>query len=229
MDDAVLAEATQQSLTGAGAQGRYNREIHDAFWDYAVTFSPRMETGWAKNVVYKVQASISRMIPEAWYQGFAAAGIKRNELTVIELAAMQAFVSEQRMFAEGLDSQMREIRQRYGRIHMTDVRTKEETETGRRLVMNHVPLWRNVWDTARNQAIAMARTDPKLMWRMGPTVEKCLTCLKLANRVYRASTWARYDIHPQHHENLACKGYLCQCYFEATDEPLTPGRPPNVP
>jgi len=222
-----LAEATQQNLTGSGAQGRYNREIYDAFWDYALTFSPRESVGWARNVTNKVQASISRMIPEAWYQGFEAAGIRRNEVSAEELAAMRAFVTEQRIYAEDLTPQMQEIAQRYGRIHMTDVRTKEETETGRRLVMNHVPLWRNVWDTARNKAIVMARTDPKLMWSMGGTVEHCFDCLRYHGRVYRASTWKRYEIEPQSRA-LSCHGYRCLCRFLTTDEPMTPGRPPAM-
>lgn len=61
----------------------------------------------------------------------------------------------------------------------------------------------------------------------GLVVHNCDDCLNLHGRVYRASVWDRYGIAPQSPQ-LACGGWRCGCRFVVTDDPVTPGRPPNI-
>lgn len=92
----------------------------------------------------------------------------------------------------------------------------------------------NVWINRYNEIVARAQQmsckDTKLKWVYGDT-QHCSTCLKLNGRIYRASIWQAYDIYPQDTRpgHLNCRGFNCQCRFEPTTEPVTPGRPPNVP
>ncbi len=88
-------------------------------------------------------------------------------------------------------------------------------------------MWVNRYSEARNQARAMACADAKFAWRLGNT-DHCSTCLKMANKVKRASQWAKADVRPQH-PSLACKGFKCQCEFRKTDDPLSRGRIPSMP
>lgn len=61
----------------------------------------------------------------------------------------------------------------------------------------------------------------------GFIVHNCGDCRRLDGRVYRASTWAKYDIYPRNWD-LECRGVRCGCAFEETDEPCTPGFPPHL-
>jgi hypothetical protein len=158
----------------------------------------------------------------AMLQGFEKAGIKPDELTVLELAAIEGYLANQISHIGDFASWLAAGQGQFFNIQ------GPQGGHPRAAVEQRARLWCNRWLDAYNEGMQIGAKDGKLKWVMGPT-EHCSTCLKLSNRVYRASTWARYDIHPQHPENLECKGYQCQCFFVPTNEPLTPGRPPNVP
>jgi hypothetical protein len=91
-------------------------------------------------------------------------------------------------------------------------------------------LWQNRYEEVKAAAQQVSCQDAKTRWVLGPT-EHCSTCSKLAGRVYRNSIWRKYDIRPRDTRpgRLACRGFNCQCSLVPTDEPVTPGRPPNVP
>ena len=61
----------------------------------------------------------------------------------------------------------------------------------------------------------------------GFVVHNCGDCTRLNTRVYRKSTWEKYDVYPQS-PDLECTGKYCGCKFEVTDEPCTRGRPPAI-
>lgn len=82
-----------------------------------------------------------------------------------------------------------------------------------------------------SRARVSAENDPKLMFVLGQTKEHCGSCLKLAGKVKRASTWRRLGIRPQAPPNplLDCGGWKCLCFFEPTTEPLSRGPLPRLP
>jgi hypothetical protein len=76
----------------------------------------------------------------------------------------------------------------------------------------------------------MACEDQKLQWVMGPTKEHCNSCLRLSNKIKRASYWRRVNVYPQSppNPNLECNGFgLCQLL--PTDERCSPGPLPRLP
>ena len=82
-----------------------------------------------------------------------------------------------------------------------------------------------------SRARVTALSDPKLMFMLGATKEHCGSCLKLAGKVKRASTWLRLGIRPQAPPNplLDCGGWKCLCSFRPTTEPLSKGPLPRLP
>lgn len=98
------------------------------------------------------------------------------------------------------------------------------------LLRSHLPrarLWINRYNAVRSEAQAVACADQKLTWHLGATEEHCTDCLNADGRTYRASTWAKYGWKPQSFD-LECGGWNCDCRFEVTDAPVTPGRPPAM-
>lgn len=61
----------------------------------------------------------------------------------------------------------------------------------------------------------------------GMVVHNCASCLMYSGRVYRASTWKKYDIYPRM-RSLLCRGLRCGCEFRPTAMPCTPGKPPQI-
>jgi hypothetical protein len=94
-----------------------------------------------------------------------------------------------------------------------------------RTVLARAKLWGNRWLDVKNRARQLTCGNRKLRWVLGATEKHCPDCSKYAGRVYRARTWAKWDIRPQH-RGLACCGYNCDCRLEDTDAPLNKGRPP---
>lgn len=94
-------------------------------------------------------------------------------------------------------------------------------------VRQRINIWANRYRSVYHAAKAMACGDKKFKWVYDPEKEHCADCAKLHGRVYRASVWAKYGIHPQH-PDLECGGWLCGCRFEETDEPAWPGFPPKL-
>ena len=56
-------------------------------------------------------------------------------------------------------------------------------------------------------------------WALGPT-DHCNSCLDNSQRVLTRSQWRALGTYPKSHE-LDCGGWLCQCSWVETDEPLT--------
>lgn len=93
-----------------------------------------------------------------------------------------------------------------------------------------VDRWVNRYTDVQSRARIMMCGDGKLVWALGDTTEHCKSCLRLANKVKRASYWRRLGIHPQRppNPNLECEGWG-QCQLLPTDLPQSRGPLPKLP
>lgn len=166
-------------------------------------------SGFIHTMVY----SIERNIMLAWAEGAKSCGISEDELTVEEISARRNLINSQYPYlVDFADAIVQGSRENKGKLAP---------------LYRRAELWINRVDEARNMAKQMACRDQKLKWVMNPLKEHCADCLHLNGRIYRASTWKKYDIHPQM-RSLACHGYQCGCSFIPTDEPATRGKPPAI-
>jgi len=94
-------------------------------------------------------------------------------------------------------------------------------------LMDRVERWISRRLEVENTAMTMACGDQKLLWRRKKTKKSCGDCIWYDGKVYRASTWARYEISPKSH-GLACHGIHCGCEFFVTTLPLSKGRPKKM-
>ena len=157
--------------------------------------------------------AISRAFAMAWYEGAESCGIKPSELTPNEQAQLQIEVHSETSFLTGFGSDiMRASKKNGGKLGPH---------------LQRAEMWVNRYDGIYSQAMMMACGDQKIKWILNPAKENCPDCLRLNNRVYRASTWKKYDIRPKM-RSLACGGYACGCIFVKTEDPCTPGRPPTI-
>lgn len=160
-----------------------------------------------------MQSAIRRGLTRAWREGAAKCGVAANELSADELDALAKAVEDE-----------------YGYIGNFAGAVREQDKLGGgklQPLFDRAELWANRYPDIVNRAQVMACGDKKLEWILGPTEEHCADCSKYNGRVYRASTWAKADIRPQH-SGLACHGFQCLCRFEPTDKKLTRGKPPGM-
>lgn len=157
--------------------------------------------------------SIQRGLTRAWNEGAGSCGIKPNELTVEELFALQGIINGEisHVLAYG-QSIEKNSRANKGKLAP---------------FLRRAQMWGNKYMAVFYQAQTTACADLKLKWVWNPLKEHCDSCKILNGRVYRASTWKKYDIYPRM-RRLMCHGLKCGCTFEITQEPCTPGHPPEI-
>ena len=170
------------------------------------------------NFVDSMIATLEHGLRRSWYEGAAQCSIQPAELTLNELDAMRFLINSQVNYVMGLAN---------------DIQAADKSKKGKlRPFIQRGQMWINLYNQASNQARQMACGDQKMKWVISPIVKvHCSTCLKLSDRVYRASIWKKYDIRPGDTRpgKLACNGFRGGCGFMVTSDPVTPGRPPNVP
>ena len=204
-----LLSIAGRSVQEAGGVSRYRDELRRpvrGYWSGSmdlVAFYDAMET------------AIRQGLTGAWREGAKIAGVNPDELTQVELDALEVAIRDEA-------------------AHIPDLAERIEANSkaaGGKLqpLFDRVEqLWVNRYNDVKNRAMQMANTDPKLRWDLGRTEKHCRDCLTYNRRVYRASTWNRYGIRPQAH-GLACHGFRCDCRFTpAPDAALTKGRPPAM-
>lgn len=157
--------------------------------------------------------AIERNFRLAWEEGLRDCGINPNETTAEEDARLRLEINTEIGYLYGFANDVYNANRASGGL-LRDL--------NRRLGM-----WVNKYGMIRNLARTYACEDRKKKWVMNPRKEHCESCLRLDGRVYRASTWQRYNIYPRM-PRLRCGGFWCGCDFEDTDEPCTPGRPPEI-
>lgn len=166
------------------------------------------------NFIDGMFAAIERYYRFAFYEGAEQMGISPGELTIAELHALRFEINSQVQYITPFGDEIE----------------RNSKANGGKLtpLMYRAEMWSNRYDAVKSLAISMTGRDQKLKWIWNPIKEHCNSCAKLNGRVYRASTWARYNIEPQSFR-LECKGFRCGCVWEVTTDPCTPGRPPSIP
>lgn len=150
-----------------------------------------------------VQSTIRREIRFAWIAGAREAGIKASELTMKEeLEILDAIVNETQHITV-----LGQFVQAKSQNAYTVKGTPKKYPTPD--VYARLDLWALRYLDIKNKAKMMAAGDPKLKWLLGNRKEHCPSCLKLANKVKRASTWLDIGVRPQNPPNpfLKCGGW----------------------
>lgn len=159
---------------------------------------------------------IERQYTEAWRIGAADCGIKPDEYSDGEKAALQAQIDGQFTFI----------------LDLADLVGANLKKDGGKLgpIINRADLWAARYEEVVNRARAMACANKKLKWVIG-VAEHCSSCLKLNGQVRRGSFWDERGILPRvaGAGYLECRGYQCKCSLQPTDAPLSRGRLPSLP
>jgi hypothetical protein len=175
---------------------------------------------WSDNIdhfqfVDGMVGAISRYMSVGWLAGLQEEGVRFDEMSEKELASLEKLINDQ--FPYILDF-------------------AEAIEAGSRAnggalspMIDRAGLWTNRYNEARNTALVMATSDPKLKWVSEK--QQCSTCKGLHGKVKRASYWDAMGIKPQSPPNamLECGGWQCGCHFERVpEEPLSKGYLPGT-
>lgn len=158
-----------------------------------------------------MMASIRRQLALAWYEGAAEVGIRPDEMTAGELRALENMINGQFAHLGGFaDAIMAGSKANKGLL-------RPQIARGR--------MWVSRWDEAKRMGRMMAASDAKQLWVLGPTLAHCSTCLKMENKVKRASQWIAHGVLPKS-PVLRCGGFNCKCDLVPTDLPMSKGRLP---
>ncbi len=162
-------------------------------------------------------SSIRRGLNRAWREGAKQCGIKPDELTPEELAAIVQVITNELLFV----------------LSFADAIEAGSKANGGKLrpLLGRVELWESRYLDVTNRAILMACADKKIEWVMNPLKDNCTSCKSLNGKVKRGSTWERLGIRPQDPPNdkLKCKGHRCGCRGVPTDKPISRGPLPKLP
>ena len=197
-------------FTEAATQARYLTALKNSvygFWagklnnsEFTVMFTDTVWTG----------------LKAAWQEGAKRAGILPDEMTDVELKAMQANIYQQLSYIAG---------------YAAFIDSQSKANGGKLAsVMPRLGMWAARWREFENLGFLYAGQDEKLTWRLSSTVRKhCGSCVKLSGKCKRKSQWIAADIYPKHRD-LECGGYACGCFQEPTPfAPLSKGKLPSLP
>lgn len=159
-----------------------------------------------------MKSTIERNLTQAWNEGARQCGIALDEMTDDEVKARDAFIKNQYQYIDGYANAIRE-NDKISKGNLAALFTRAE-------------MWLERYPEAKANGHAMACADQKAEFFYGKTREHCRTCQGLVGRVYRYSTWVKYNAVPPHNWNFACRGG-CQCQLRQTDKPLTKGKFPT--
>jgi hypothetical protein len=161
-------------------------------------------------------SAIERGFDQAWSEGAAKCGIQPDERTPEEEIELRNVINEQFLHLPGFAA---------------DIDAGSKANGGAlQPFLDRGDLWIGRYNEVVQRAQAMACADQKLKWELGEA-EHCRSCLKLANKVKRASFWYSRGILPRQAgaTYLECRGYKCDCRFTETDEPVSRGPLPRLP
>jgi hypothetical protein len=202
-------EAYQFQETMA-AYGRDVRGIVRALWNGSI------DEMQAYDIFYD---TVRVQFRRAWTEGSRACGIQPADWTVEEKVELERLTAIEIGFILPFLN--------YVRVH--------NKASGHKFgaLLPRAKLWEQRYNDLMNYVKQQVCSDRKLKW-IRTAKESCPSCVKLSNKVKRASYWKKHDVRPQHPTKLLCmisaKGpSVCKCYFEETDEPCTPGPLPSLP
>lgn len=199
-----MSYKTKQTDYSAVDYRRSIRSAVHAYWDGNIDLM-----GFLDSMLLAIHRGFTR----AWYEGAQQCGISQNELTNEERQALNfqinSEISHILSFGEVIGRSRKANGGKIGALYL------------------RADMWAGRYSMIRDMARSYACADQKLKWVLGARREHCSDCVRLNNRVYRASTWRKYDLYPRK-SSLECGGWRCGCEFEATNDPCTPGRPPAI-
>lgn len=142
----------------------------------------------------EMSRAINRFLRLAWESGAAECGVRLDELTPDEQAALQKAIDYEHLWIGGYANEIERVSKAKGGL-LTPL-------------YNRAEIWVGRWEGVKSQASILACGDEKREWVVGPT-EHCRSCKKLEGQVRRASFWAERGIFPRIHGAwwLACHGY----------------------
>ena len=152
-------------------------------------------------------AAIRREFTFTWERGSAVCGIKRDEWSDAERAALDDAINQEVEYAANLAAAVKANSKASGGALGS--------------LMSRVDLWVNRINDLENRAKIMACGDTKLAWRIGATLKHCEFCLRLDGKVKRASQWLASGWYPGFHLG-------CGCGLEVTDAPMSKGTLPRM-
>ncbi len=158
-----------------------------------------------------MSSAINRGFTQAWLIGARDCAKNINDLTLQEHTKLALFISEQLAYVPKLGKEIAAADKAQGGL------------LGK--VISRADLWTNKWDQVRATAEAFCKADEPREFVLGPTKEKCRSCIGLSGRVYRLSTWQANNAIPPTHRTQ-CRGYRCQCRLMPTTKPITKGKFP---
>lgn len=220
-----VAKALTESVLALAEQGHHGTRKHGKA-DYTQSVRRPVAALWRGSIVRAdfdstMYAVVDRGLGRAWREGIAEFGFTEADLSAEEVIRLQMAVAR---YFPHIDRLAERVEQ------------NSRAEGGKLTpLFAHVnTVWGNQYGELYNLGMMLAGADQKMEWVLNlkrMTKVHCEDCLKQAGRVYRASTWARYDVRPQS-PALACCGDWgngCGCGFrKAPGKPVTPGRPPKL-
>lgn len=147
----------------------------------------------------------------AFHAGLKEGGIKPEEMTADEIAALNNEIAGQFGYISSFGQAIMDGSKANGGLLRTQFQRLE--------------MWVNNYRRVYELGLAMANGDQKMRWDLGATEKHCSSCAALAGKVKRASYW-REHIMPRSRA-LECRGYRCDCRLTPTDEPMSRGPLPG--
>ena len=203
----------------------YGREIRNAMrglWQRVLT---------PEDFYNSMSGNIRRNITRAWQRGAAEYGIKMDELSQDERAALQSAIIYEHQWITGFADAIVQARAAADVSPAAKRRKKDAIPVIPGFLFARSDIWIGRYEGVRSKARAMAAGDQKLKWDRGATKDACTSCLKLHGKIKRASWWLSSGILPRVHgaHYLICKGFRCLCQLIPTNDPMSRGRMPRMP
>jgi hypothetical protein len=163
--------------------------------------------------VQAYDSAVTRGLTRAAYEGIAEFGLSPTDMTDEERSKLRSIINKELTYVWSFGQKI----------------VVSQQVSGGKLspLLDRVSLWVNRYVEVYELFKSFAAKDKKLKWIVNPQKEHCVDCLRLEGRIYRGSIWAKYEISPRSF-NLNCSGLKCGCSFVATNDKVTPGRPPKL-
>jgi len=212
MELAEIGPATKATLAAkSGGQKDYGRSIRAAARGFLTGVFDKFA------FVDTMISTVMRGLTRAFHEGLAKFGIKPEDMTATEQAALDAQVNVQLEHMLGFADFIQGKRELYN---------SGEKQKALNQVFSRATLWSNQYDKTRVLAESFAGANRPMTWRLGATEEHCKSCQGFDGRTYRFETWRANGALPKV-QALCCHGYRCDCRLEPSEGRITPGKFPR--
>jgi len=214
------AAATENGVEAEGGEAAPDGEspfVEKSVASFGLSIRAAAKGFWSGQTDYfscvsTLLSAVMRGYEQAWREGAAVCDVQPEDRTIEERAELDGMVNQAQSrvmaFADWIAPRTRALGGYW------------------RDILPRCDLWTGQYEAVRARAQALACADRKEIWVVGPT-EHCEDCAAANGRVYRGSTWNKYQWFPKSNL-LACRGFNCQCKRIETDLPVTPGHPPRL-